>query len=100
VIPNVTFQGELLQTQCGEPNVYHVRVPFGGRFRATLTSSAFNPHLIVDSRSGGDLTEAIGTGPGSTVQITKTGFFNPLYRIFVWAQPGVTGTYTLSVERL
>jgi hypothetical protein len=100
VIPDVTIQGEARSTQCAEPNVFHVRIPFGGRIRATLTSSAFNPHLVVDSRSGGDLTEAIGTGPGSTVQVVKTGLFNPLYRIYVWTQPGVTGAYTLTVERL
>jgi hypothetical protein len=100
VIPDVTIQGEAQNTQCAEPNVFHVRVPFGGRIRATLTSSAFNPHLVVVSRSGGDPTEAIGTGPGSTVQVTKTGLFNPLYRIYVWTQPGVTGAYTLTVERL
>jgi hypothetical protein len=99
VIPDVTIQGQLLETQCGEPNVYYVRVPFGGRIRATLTSSVFNPHLVVVSRSGGDPTEAVGTGPGSTVQVTKTGFFGPLYQIFVWA-PGMTGSYTLTVERL
>jgi hypothetical protein len=100
VIPDVTIQGEVRNTQCLQPDVFHVHIPFGGRIRATLTSSAFNPRLVVDARSGGHLTEAIGTGPGSTVQVTTTGFFNPLYQVYVWTQPGVTGAYTLTVERL
>ena len=101
VIPGVTVPGEARATSCDYPNQYNVPIQSGETIRLTLSSNAFNPRFTVDTRGGGDFTEAIGNGVGTSVQITRRGLPGDRQLEVVVRPPnGATGAYTLKVERL
>jgi hypothetical protein len=71
-----------------------------GQLRVTVTSTAFNPQVVIANEHGHPEASASGTGPGSTAQATATLMPWAFYIIDVTPQAGAQGAYTMTVERL
>lgn len=102
VVPGVAILSTVQALGCGMElqNRYRISaVQVGQPLRVTLTSTAFNPRIVVRDQHGNDYVSATGTGPGSTATVTVTAGNFPPYTVDVTPEGGATGDYTLVIER-
>lgn len=80
-------------------DIYSFSGTNGDEITATLTSAVFEPHLELRTPAGEDAVQAEGPTPGTTARIdyTLTGTSTNWRLIVKPDDPGVTGTYSLTL---